>query len=172
MSCNIFNYLFVTSQWCWWWTTQYITGSSLHFTMNDLIRHQQVVTEAERGKRGAFDFLTAAEKRSGGCTSCRQWLFIPPTGLHTNTHSLTKHRHIHTCVDISTQTDTHTNFLVFPLPSRTTTGSLKECVATMCVFVYELLSSSKQNYHHLFWNVHNSGLNADDETLSEFAGTV
>lgn len=130
-----------TAEWCWrtCCTTQTITGSSLRFTMNDLIRHQQVVTEAERGKRGAFDFLTAAERRSGGCTSCRQWLFILPSDLHTNTPSLTKHRHTHTCSHTSTQADTHThtNFraLVFPLPSRTTTGSLRECVATLWVFV-------------------------------------
>lgn len=109
-------FLFVLAQWrrrrrrtCR--STQPITGSSLRFTMNDLIRHQQVVTEAERGKRGVFDFLTAAERRSGGCTSCRQWLFIPPSDLHTNTHThtLTNKTQTHTCARIHTsaQTDTH-----------------------------------------------------------------
>lgn len=72
-----------------------------------------------------------------------QWL------THTNTHTLTNKTQTHTCMHAHKYTNghTHINFgaLVFPLPSWTTTGSLRECVATLCVFVYKLLSSSKQN---------------------------
>lgn len=118
---------------------------SLRFTTNDLIRHQQVVTEAEKGKRAAFDFLTAAERRSGGMHQLQTMTLYPPPVTYTHTHSLTN--------KTQTLAYTHTNFraLVFPLTSWTT-GSLSECGAALRVFLFvcKQLSDSKQNYHHLF----------------------
>lgn len=142
---------------------------SLRFTTNDLIRHQQVVTEAETGKRRAFDFLTAAERRGGGCTSCRQWLFIPPSDLRTNTHSLhkkkEKHKHKHTRAHKYTHTHRETRALVFPLASWTTTGSLRECVAMPRAFFVCLLSKSKQKYHDIIITIKRHSSRRDEALI-------
>ena len=76
----------------------------------------------ERGKRGAFDFLTAAERREWGMHQLQTMALYPHqwlthrnththTDTHTHTHTLTKHRHIHARIRTSTQTDTHSRKL-------------------------------------------------------------
>lgn len=141
---------FVIAEWCWctYSATQAITGSSLRFTTNDLIRHQQVVTEAERG--GKEERLISSQLQrggSGGCTSCRQWLFIPASDLHTDTHTHTNKTQTHTCTHTHEYTNRHTlaqtlGLLCFHSPSRTTTGPLRECVVTLCAFGLQVVNKT------------------------------
>lgn len=56
--------------------------------LNDLMGHQQVVTEGrrQRGGGGREERLISTQLQRGGakrCTSCRQWLSIPARGVHT-----------------------------------------------------------------------------------------
>lgn len=157
MWCATFSgYLWEFRWWCNCCTTQPITGSSLRFTMNDLIRHQQVCDRGREGEKRSVWFPHSCREEEWGMHQLQTMALYPAQWLthkHTLTNKTQTHTYMHT--HTSAQQHTHTNFspLVFQLPSWTTTGSQRECVATLCVFVsvHKLLSSSKQNHHHSFF---------------------
>lgn len=143
--CHCF--LFAVGQWCsrTCFTTEPITGSSPHLAMNDLIGHQQVVTEAPRGEERSVWFPHSCREEGRGMHQLQTMALYPCQwrATHSTTHTYThKHSHTHPHTHTHTNTNIQTLELLYFHSLHGQQKTLSERVATLFVCAHKLL---KQN---------------------------